>query len=298
MKKLNTVNGRILIAIVLSISFIAYPQLRVSAAEAVRAAAELKSESQYRAEAIRYDSAVRAMAGIVTMKLETPDDLKKAHAIVANARPSLKLFRSKFVVMSLSDPTFTDAVKKRSPNKKAAEDLIKEINADQRAVLKLNGAEALKNRIEQSIKTDAGTLRLASERLKAAGETLKKAGQASGAQGPFRDDFKVIQASFKAEEQPIPAGPSIPPQDPFTIGIVIIATIAIAVVLLEVILFGVVLVLEEDRTDSLDECLDDANARYETCEASAREQPFPLNIAQLVICDGFLLALQAACMIR
>ena len=259
---------------------------------------ELKSESQYRAEAIGYDSALRAIAGIVTMKLETPDDLKKAHAIVVGARPNLKLFRSKFVVMSLGDPTFTDAVKKRSPNKKAAEDLVKEINADKRSVLKLNGAEALKTRIEQSIKADASTLRLASDRLKAAGEKLKKASQTSDAQEPFRDDSKVIQASFKTEEQPVPAGPSIPPQDPFTIGIVIIATMAIAVVLFEVILFGVVLVLEEDKTDSLDECLDDANARYETCEASARQQPFPLNIAQLVICDGFLLALQAACLVR
>ena len=39
MKKVNTVKARILTAIILSITFVVYPHLRVSAAEAVRAAA-------------------------------------------------------------------------------------------------------------------------------------------------------------------------------------------------------------------------------------------------------------------
>jgi hypothetical protein len=284
-------------AALLCVSLVVFPAPRVANVAAVRTSLE-KSESQYRAEARRYDTAIRAIAGITSMNLETPDDLKKALAIVGRARPDLNLFRSKWVVVSLDDSTFRGAIKERSPNKQAAEKLVQEINADRSAVLKLKGAEALKTNIERSLTADATTLRLAGEWLKKAGEKIKKTSQAKLFEDPTSYQFQLVSAGLTLPTQPPePCSPLFHAQDPLTIGVAILAAMSIAVVVSEVILFGVVLVLRDDKDDSLEECLDKADAAYNSCEAAARNQPFPLNLAQLAICDGLLLAKQAACFV-
>ncbi|HLF83670.1 MAG TPA: hypothetical protein VI837_05790, partial [Blastocatellia bacterium] len=109
---------------------------------------------------------MRAIAGISTMKLETTEDVKRAIAILDRERPNLKLFFSKLVVMGLSDSTFSNAVKKKMPDKQAAESFLKGLQADHKAVLRLDGAESLATRLQRSAESDAAILRRAGERLK------------------------------------------------------------------------------------------------------------------------------------
>ena len=154
------------VAIALLINLIAPPQLSASSArmELRTANMDLKSESQVRSEAARYESAIRAIGDIASMRLENPDEMKKALAILDREGPNLKFQRSKLIVLGLGDSTFAASVKKAAPDKAAAETLIKEVNADPQAVLKLNGAQPLVTKLGQSTEADAATLRRVSER--------------------------------------------------------------------------------------------------------------------------------------
>ena len=169
MKKVLSVTLRMFIATALSISFLIYSPLRLSSVgAATRVVADLRSESQYRIEASRYDDAIRAIASVSSMKLENPDELKKALAIFDREGPQLKFHGSKLIVLGLNDSTFTASVKKASPDQAAAEALIKELRADPKAILKLNGAQSLVTRLRQSTEADAATLRRVAERFKEA----------------------------------------------------------------------------------------------------------------------------------
>src|SRR5262245_58865647 len=127
---------RTMTASALCMTFVIYPALRTSTANVIYTATDLKTEAQVRSEASTYEAAIKAIASITSLKLENPDELKKAIAIVNREGPNLRFSRSKLVVVGLSDSTFINAVKKRSPDKAAAEALIREVSADPKAVLR------------------------------------------------------------------------------------------------------------------------------------------------------------------
>jgi hypothetical protein len=309
-KIINQLTLRAGIATALCISFLIFPPLRVSSAgAAARVTADLKSESQFRSEASRYDGAIRAMSGIVTMKLETGEDLKKALAILDREGPNLKLHFSKFVVLALSDSTFANAVKKKLPDKQAADAFAKELKSDPKAVLKLDGAESLTSRIQRSAESDAAVLRRAGERLKEAAERIKKAGQRSAAPGfGVTDEFRVIQAGFSAATEPVDAHHTLAMTAQRRGGDlsnrfvrVLIVVVPIIVRAAEQAIADILRPFEEEDVDQVTACQERAEARHLTCVSEANALPSgPLFFQREVaigLCYSQLLAEQAACLV-
>lgn len=310
MKKLTiSVTLRAGIATALCLSFLLYPPLRPSSATAAsaHAATDLKTESQLRSEASRYDGAIRAVAGIATMKLETPEDLKKAFAVLERERPNLKFHFSKLVVLAISDSTYSGAIKKKIPDKQAAEAFAKELEADLKAVLKLDGARSLKTRMERSAEADAAVLRRAGERLKLAGEKIKKAAQQAVApDSGASSELRVIRAGFGAATQPFTA-PS-----PVVFVQLIILALAYAVIVLNPIQVTTFLAIgflaslftnlfTEEGQDQVAACQEEADDRYRSCESDANALPsgFPLFIreAALALCYGTWLIETGDCLL-
>lgn len=288
MKKIaNSVSLRGGTATALCLTFLIYLPLRVSSVGAVaRAAADLKSESQFRSEASRYERAIRAIAGIATMKLETQADLKLAIAILDRERPNLKLSFSKLVVMAFTDSTFSSAVKKKIPDKQTAESFLRGLQADHKAVLKLDGAESLATRLRRSAESDAAILRRAGERLKEAAEKIKRVGQ--GVRSPdFRhnDEFKVTRVGFRKNTPPIPA-----PNTVMQLAEALLAGLFVGAVLVAVALYGtfIIAVSDNETGQALVECMEGADGRYFRCVDGA-------DFFKQVECYTVWLLEQAAC---
>lgn len=268
MKKIAiSITLRTVIALALCFTLIGYPQLQISAAGATPSAADLKSQSQFRNEASRYENAMRAIAGISTMKLETTEDLKRAIAILDRERPNLKLFFSKLVVIGFSDSTFSNAVKKKMPDKQAAESFLKGLQADHKAVLRLDGAESLATRLQRTAESDATILRRAGERLKEAAEKIKRVGQVGRSPG-FRhnDEFKVTRVGFRKKTLPIPA-----PNTVMQVAEILLFALACGAFTAAVILYGafIIRVSENETGQAIVECKEAADDRYVTCAAGA-----------------------------
>jgi hypothetical protein len=301
MKRIATsVTLRAGIATALCLSFAMNLPARLSSGAATPAVADPKTESQYRAEASRYDAAIRAIAGIATMKLDTPDDLRKALDILKREGPNLKFNRSKLVVLGLSDSTFSNAVKKKTPNKQAAEAFAKEVNADPKVVLKLDGAESLQTRMRSSNESDAATLRRAGEKLKEAAGKIKKTAQGSRGRGVgVTDEFKVIRAGFSETEQPAAAPDSLMmtlqggPAETVIIIIICVAFDVFAAYGLKLFVYG------SDPAEGA-ACQEKADDSYSKCESKANDLPsgFPLFVREVAIalCYSQWLLDQAACL--
>lgn len=288
---------RTIIATALSVSFLAFP-LRPRFADATGAAIEVKSETQYRSEASRFTRALSAVDAIATMKLETGDDLKNAIAILDRERPNLKLHRSKLITMGLSDSTFTGAVKKRAPELKSAEALLKEIQADPKTVLKLDGAESLKTRIQRAAEEDAATLRRVAERLKEAAERIKKASQGRAAALDAEPQVTFARVKFTTESQPVNATKTVTsPQVEIVLGALILSFVVVAYV------SGYIQgrVTNTDIKDDIAECQEMVDSRYSTCVSAAGDlrSGFPLFIkeAAIALCYSEWLGLQALCIV-
>lgn len=289
---------RAVIAAVVSASFLAFP-LRLQSVNAARAASEVKSESQYRSEAARFTDALRAVAAIATMKLETGDHLKKAINILDRERPNLKLISSKLITIALSDSTFTSAVKKRAPDQKSAETLVKEIQADPKTVLKLEGAESLKTRIQRSAEADAATLRRVAERLKEAAEKIKKASQGRAAFGfGVADDLKLAWVSFSTEREPVNTAKTVMPIQVETVLVILILSLVTFSFLAGYIQGRLT---NHDLQDQIARCQEGADNSYLRCVSDASELPagfpfFQREVAQ-ALCYSEWLAVQALCIV-
>lgn len=301
MKTANSVTLRVVIATALCVSFLLYPQMRISSVAAV-AADEPKSESQFKSEASKYESAIRAIGGIATMKLDTADGLKQAIAIVDRERPNLKLYRSKLVAMALSDSTFVRAVKKVAVNESAAETFLKSLIADRKVVLNLEGAKSLQTRLERSIERDAATLSQAGERLKAAADSFKPTSQLREAPDSRSHDGYTLVRVRADETRPFgsPVSSVLLPVDPVTI----IAGVALAAALVVVGVFAATAIrnlynstFTEEGRDRVAECQKQADDRLEACVAAANKQFFPFNVPLLAACSAQWLLSQSKCLI-
>lgn len=271
------------VAALLCLGFVLSPLPRVSAA--------IKTEAQYKAEASRYEAALRSVSSIADSKLETADDLTRAVATIERARPDLRLLLSKLVAAALADQTFTAAVKRRAADKRSAEALVKELSSDRNAVLKLAGAEQLKTRLLSSTQKDSAALKRSGARLKEAAERIRKSsdrGAAGGHGGAV--GFAFVKAGFvnAAPPEPEPPAAASAPQDPATIGLVVFA-IVIAV---DVVLIAAAVIKNastEEGRDATAECLERADRRLARCRDAARNAFIPA-IANAACFADWLLA--------
>lgn len=247
------------------------------------APAPIRTESQYRSEASRYDSAIRAIAGILTMKLETTDDLKAALNIVEQQRQNLKFYRSKLAILALSNATFSNAVKRRMSTKDAATALIASLSADRQKVSTIAGFDEAKSQIQNSAAADAAVLRRASERLKTAAEKLKGASQIDRS-----SEVRLIRASFNPADE---NATNAPPQDPASLLIAVVGIGFWVVVLIAVVAYGAGVVgnanTEEGR-DAVADCQDRADQNYSQCVST--------SLFGKLVCAATLLAEQALCL--
>ncbi len=290
-----------LIAVAVGSSLLFSLPLRASSATRPVAIADLKTESQLRTEASRYDTAMRAISGISSMKLDTGDDLKKALVILNRERPNLKFFRSKFVVIGLNDTNFVNAARKRVPDKVSAEAFAKELTADPKVAFTVSGANSLKTRLAQSIAADAATLRRAGEKLKEAAAKFKKP-QAHHAPTPgMTNDASVVLGGFSRATSIIETT-SAPVLDPASIAVIVTAIIVYAsIAYLGLKWFGPSFGIgtEADK-DQVAECQQDTDDRHARCVSEARDLPsgFPLFLREAAEagCYGDWLLRQAACL--
>lgn len=241
--------------IVLCLSLIIYAPARVSSERLTTTtlpcpAVDLKSESQLRSEASRYDSAVRVIGGIATMKLATVGDLKKAIDIVNREHPNLRFRFSKLVVLAISDPTFSSAVKARTAaGSEAAEAFLKEIQADPKTILQLRGAESLKTRLQRTDEANVATLRRTADRFNA---IARKLGNAATPTLPVTSERPTAIAYEERLEQALVAGAVIA-------GPLLLATD-----------FPLLFEIAEEKL-----CLREASDRYQKCLAENPPPPTP-----------------------
>lgn len=282
---------RAVIATALCTSFIIYPQLRISTVKAAHAAvANDVTETQLRNQATAYQNALGAIAGIAAVKLETPDDLKQALAIFDRARPGLKFFNSKLVVIAISDSAFSSAVKKKASSKLAAEAFLEELKADPKVVSRLDGAATLTTRLQQTAQADAAILRRVAERLKDAAQRIKNTGQRN-APDDFgaTSEFKLLRAGFTITSQP--ANSSVMPAQGPVVGLILFAAVVV------ILLVTAKVVTTPPGRDPFGECIGAADLRYFNCIDEASSLPFPLDIAAKTLCAATFMAEEAACLV-
>jgi hypothetical protein len=128
-----------------------------------------------KSEAALYDTAIREIGGISSMKLANPDESKAAQVILKNQTPNLKFIRSKLISLGLSDSSFGSAVKAKTGNdRKSAQEFAAELAKDRTAILKLNGAQSLKDKMLRTVESDRATLRKIADQLKQAAADIRE----------------------------------------------------------------------------------------------------------------------------
>lgn len=287
------------IATAVCASLLFYPLLRVSGSALITPTPriEIKSETQFRSEAALYTRAFNAIAAIATMKLDTGDELKKALSILDREQPNLKFQRSKLVTTALSDSTLIGAVKKRATDQKSAEALVRELEADPQAVLKLEGAGALRTRLQRSAESDAGVLRAVAERLKAISDKLKQAsqGRASTDHNSTTNGWGIAKVKFLS---PPAHNDTMVVPDPGTIILCIVIT-AVACAVIGFVAGRLTNYL--DLRDDIEECQGDVERRLETCLNNSANLPsgFPFfqKEAATALCYSEWLARHAGCLV-
>ncbi|MDQ3819296.1 MAG: hypothetical protein M3362_16690 [Acidobacteriota bacterium] len=161
-----SITFRLCLAAAVFTSLIIHPQLSVAPAMAAPQGPTLKSESQLRSEAELYDTAVREISRVADMKLATEEGSKEAQAILDRQIPNLRFGRSKLVVLGLSESSFVSAVRSRAGDKKSASDFAQELGKDKSAIMKLNGAQSVADRIRSKAAEDFANLRRVADQLK------------------------------------------------------------------------------------------------------------------------------------
>lgn len=286
----NSISIRLMLAGAILITFVMNP--RVSRVEATPFS-NLKSESQLRSEASRYDNALRAIGDIASMKLEEASEMQKALAILDREHANLQLLRSKLLTVGLSDSSFTASAKKAAPDKAAAVALSKELSENPRAVVKINGAQNLANQLQQILQTHASTLNRTAARLKQAAATYKKA-SALGPEERFSNGsrhfvltgFRLTgnnSATFRDSETAL--------QEPIS-DLILTALMLVVAVVFYVWVFASLIAAGEA---CVSDCFSKADRDYNSCNAEAKKQIPPLNLAAEAGCYSVWLATEAAC---
>lgn len=293
---------RLLIVLTLAATFIVNPGFRTAAVLNSSAPIAAKTEAQFKDEAARYERALLAISKISSASLDTPEALQQALDVFKQQRTNIRFHRSKLVVKAISDPSFSAGVKRVANSVSAGEKLLKELNADRNAVLKIDGAKNLVSTLEESFnfRTDAAHLQKAGEALKAASEKIKaSAGQKAT---HARNGFRITQVSFSmADNRVVKPNLEMLSLDPLTIigGLAIAAALIVATVFIATAIQNLYnnLFTEEGR-DAVTECQIQADEHLSVCLTSAGRLDGLLKLGAEGLCFSQWAIDQGQCLIK
>ncbi len=290
------------LAILLSLTFLLSPRMLISSAQPPADALKLRSESQLKTEAGLYDTALREINRVATMRLDTVEDLKAVNAILDKQFRNLKYNRSKLTVMGLNDATFLAAVKERMRDSVTTNAFANELAQDPNAILKLSGAASLGDRIVRSVEADAGLVRRVAERIKKAAESIKAKINQNHLTGP-----KPLRTELN-EDETSGVIPSFTPdfkgrEAVLLVGVVVIAFPAVGSVLLANAVAAFLLLSlarnltnEEDK-EELKQCNAKNLAKYEACLEETKNLCCGLSFVAGTICLAEFALKAAECLV-
>lgn len=285
------------------------PALAATAA-APRTIGDIKPASAFRAEAARYDQAVKAIGSIGTMSLRTPADLENASNIIRRHSASLRLLTSKLVTAAYDDPTFTMAIARNFRTESSARAFGQKVMTDPRSVEQLEGVSVLKRRMYDLTNANAAALQKTAENLRVA--TQRITGNAGGVQPRYlpaltdqqwRNLIIVVLLVAVLTFPPLILGIGTllalasPP------AVAIFATIAVnayVAALLGFIIIGeanITLAAIDAQSESaaIAACVSAAEERYEQCMEDASDLPAADRLGAQLTCAGLLAGEQAVC---
>ena len=277
------------------------PALAATAA-APRTIGDIKPASAFRAEASRYDQAVKAIGSIGSMSLRTPADLEAAGSIIRRHGPSLRLLTSKLVTTAYDDPTFTRAIASNFSTDQSARAFAQKVTTDFRSVEQLQGAPALKKRMYDLTNANAAVLQKAAENLRVA--TQRITGDAGGVQPRYlpaltdqqwRNLIYIVLLVAVLTFPPLilGIGTLVALFSPTAVAVFVTFPIqAYLAAFLGILIIGE---LNEQETGSaapsgdsaaIAACLDAASARLDQCMTAAAEQPAAERLGAQLACQG------------
>ncbi|HSE33819.1 MAG TPA: hypothetical protein VLA93_19770 [Pyrinomonadaceae bacterium] len=300
----NSVDSLLLRAVTaaaICLSLTIYPALRLRAAMPAVLPYAAKTEAEFRSEAKSYQAAIKAIDGINSLKVDTPDGMKQALTILENSRSSMKFFRSNLVAQGLNDSTFVAAVKKAVPNQAAAETLLQNLIKDVNNVQKIDGSGSLVSRLQSTAEADSKILLAVSERIKNGADAIKKTAQhktnsrSDAHHSPRRLSINPV-LSLDGGADTVNAM-----LDPLTA----IATVALIVGVIIVALFAARAVVNlwdnlftAKGRDAVADCQSQADSRLLECNRVADQLTFPFNLSARAVCYSQWLIDQSQCLIK
>ena len=272
----------------------------------------LKTESLVKSEASLYDTAVREIGRIESMRLTTADEFTRVKSVLERHVPNLKFIRSKLVALALNDATLISAARARTSTTKLAEEFAVELATNSESVFKLSGGAAVRDKISRSFQTDVTMLRRVSEQLKRAASDFKPTGHHAIPERLLPHAYNSVQrdgvvttiATVVVASLVVSA--LIIACPPLAIALPVLASLAAgavfgvgAIVVGAFVVVGAVTLLErvatnvgtEQGRDQIAECLQEVDSRYDTCVA---EHPL---IALMGGCLAEYLLRAAACLL-
>ena len=277
----------------------------------------LKSESQLKSEATLYDTAIREIGRITSMRLANPDESKAALAILQRQKPALRLMRSKLIVLGLNDSGFAGAVRAKTGNdKKTAQEFAVQLAQNPTDIFKLAGAASLKDQILNKIDSDTSLMRKIADQLKQAAAEIKGSVKGHHAPHVLLGTLNLARATTVAGNPPPPV-PRLSDKDvatlllvaavivfpPLGVALVLVAANAVAFLIAEVVVGDAIILLGElkkaaspnQEKAAIDACQDKADAACIACQSAADKLPFPLDLAAYDACEAAILLDYAAC---
>ncbi len=296
--------SKALIAIFLSFTFMLCPRLMITSARSAQEQLKLRSQSELRTQAGLYDTAIREIGRVATMQLETIDDLKTANSIIRKHSHNLRYSRPKLVVMGLADSTFVAALKEKTRDTQSTNAFALELSRDENAILKLNGASALADRITRSVKADATLLRRVSERLKKVSDDVK-----ARIKPHHVVSSEVLSKSLEVENSSKSKGSSVAPMPERGFeAIVLVAVGAVMFPVLGVAIVGIALgavlvgklittIGTDEGRDRMAECQNNADAKHSSCVEAGKDLCCGLAVVNEAACTAVFLLESAACLL-
>ena len=277
------------------------------------ALAGLKPATQFSAEAVRYDAAVKAIAAIASSPLLTAKELQLAMAQMRRYAPDLRYAASRLVALAQADRTFTAAVARWFVNESLARDFARNIAKDHTSVLRLDGAAALMKRMTELLNANAALIQKAQANIQAAMARITgKAQQATQASIAITAAAwsAVVTAVIIAAAVTFPAAAA---GAAVAGSVVTVAAVAAFAAILPTLVYSAIpqavaftlasfkaAVTETTSTaqedaDAIAACVDTAMERHAQCRAEAAQLPYERRIPEEMACDQRLAADQFIC---
>lgn len=308
---------RLLVAFALSVS-VALVRMPHAPVRAAAADLNLKSQSQLRSEAAVYDTAIREITRISSMRLSNPEESKAALAILKKQTPNLRFSRSKLISIGLSDGAFASAINAKAGNdKKSQQQFALQLSQDRKSILQVNGAESLKANIIRSVDADAALLRRVSQQLSDASKAIKASVKSHHA-------YKLPEPIVFAKDAAATPVPELSAADAtllvIAVAVVVCPPLALAVGLLALNVVAADILIrvpagatemaadllldlkknasnDKQQKAAIDNCEDKAYSADDNCETAADKLIFPLDLAASDACEAALLLNLAACLL-